>query len=522
MTITDSIYSFHAAKSSVSNTDDSTENRSMICLNGKSYHLKIYYKKPNSDWEEITQNYLKLSRKSDFQSLLQQKINVPCEKIEIITSISPDVNSHCKIQEGGIIRKIPFILTGAQSTKIFAILGKIKNLKSREQSKKSILNLGYSLSQKNLDKFSSIKMSLEESKKDRVKTYLQQVVTFTNKPVGFKNVSMNCGFNSCLQMIVNEPALLSIYTTVASYYAKKTKTEDQMCGYRMLSILNAYNQAKEEQKPISKEVSNNLRLAMHYLRPKEIRQEASSQEDAHEILAILFAKYDHIIEEKHSENASSINYSFEHITHYQPKQALKETPHKDCSALHPDNTYRKKRTNYGIKINLDEKQKHFKLSSLLEKYFCDEEIGIGSETRRYLVNNIYTEVSPIKEEIKLNSLPEDLFIHFSRFKKDQTKLTAPIEIPEKLDARLLTVVQGSSSGSYELSSFIVHGGRNLNYGHYIAYRKVQDQWMKCNDASVSYITKEEMLKAAKDSYICFYRLSLASTDKYLKNNSCDM
>ena len=506
--------SFYTASSSPSSTG---ELNPIINLNGKSYHLTVYHKKPDSDWKEITQSYLKLSSKSDFQKLLQQQIKVPCEKIEIITSIFPNTNLSCKIQASGATRKIPFTLTEPQSSKIFAVLRKIKNLKSIEQSKKSISDLSSSLSKKNLDNASLIKMSLEETKQNRVNTYLEQVVTFNNKPVGFENKSMNCGFNSCLQMIVNEPALRSIYTTVATYYAKSAKAEDQVCGSQMLSILDDYDQAIEEQKPISEEVSNSLRLAMHYLSPKAISLECNVQEDASEILIILFAKNDHIIKEQNLTNTSSINYTFENVTHYQSKKVLKEIPHKDCSSLHADNTYRKERTNYGIKINFDAKQKDFTLSSLLEKYFYDKEIGIGSETRRYLVNGIYTEVFPVEEEIKLNTLPKDLFINFARFKEDRTKLTNPIEFPEELDARLLNV-QGSPSGSYELSSFIVHLGSSPNGGHYIAYRKVQDRWMKCNDGRVSYISKEEMLRAAKDSYICFYRLSPSPAITYLTGN----
>jgi len=107
-------------------------------------------------------------------------------------------------------------------------------------------------------------------------------------------------------------------------------------------------------------------------------------------------------------------------------------------------------------------------------------------------------------------LPEYLFINLERFApnganpKKPTKFTNPIEIPEQLDAKLLK--KDSSDQKYELSSFIVHIGKTINGGHYIAYRKVKDQWVKCNDGYMSYPSKEEMLDAAKDSYICFYKL----------------
>lgn len=552
-----SVESFYTAPSSFNSTNELSP---VINLNGKSYYLTVYHKKPGSDWKEITQNYLKLVKKSDFQEIIQQTGMSSSKKIEIQTSICPKTNSICCNIQNEKNSKIEVSLTKSQSTKIFRIFEKIRGLKNILDSSSS------SLSKESLETLNSsfIKMSLEEIKTKRINDYLEEADTDFNrpedcdqnsiespnkkarleysnkpepineallnssskislqkvktekvndhlKPVGFQNKSMNCGFNSCLQMILNEPALLDIYTTVASYYAESKKKEDQDCGNLMRSILDSYNQAIKKQKSIPEEVSNKLRLAMHYLSPKEISSKHHTQEDASEILTILFAKNDDILKKQNLTNTSSINYKFEHVIHYVTKKILEETPHKDCSSLNPDNTYRKERINYGIKINFDSEQKDFALSSLLEKYFCDEEIGKGSETRRYLVNGIYTEMSPVKEELKLSKLPKDLFINLERFVpnlKDPekfTKLTKPVEIPEKLDAKLLNV-KDSPSGSYELSSFIVHEGGSPNGGHYIAYRKVQDQWMRCNDARISPLSKEQALEAAKDSYICFYRL----------------
>lgn len=564
-----SVESFYTAPSSFNSTNELSP---VINLNGKSYYLTVYHKKPGSDWKEITQDYLKLVKKSDFQEVIQQTGMSSSKKIEIQTSICPKTNSICCNIQNEKNSKIEVSLTKSQSAKIFRIFEKIRGLKNILDSSSS------SLSKESLETLNSsfIKMSLEEIKTKRIHDYLEEANTGFNrhedcdqnsiespnkkarleysnkpepihetldsssikmspqevktervndclKPVGFQNKSMNCGFNSCLQMIVNEPALLHIYTTVANYYANSTEVKDKECGNWMLSVLDSYDQAIKKQKPIPAEVSNQLRLAIHYLNPKTISSRCNVQEDASEILMLLFAKNDNILKKQSLINTSSINYKFENIIHYQSIKDLKEMPHKDCSSLNPDNTYKKERTNYGIKINFDSKQKNFSLSSfiekcffdskqekltlssLLKKYFCDEEIGEGSDTCRYLVNGIYTEVSPVKEEIKFDTLPKDLYINFARFKADRTKFTNPIEIPEQLDAKLLNV-KDSPSGSYELSSFIVHLGSSLNGGHYMAYRKVQDQWIEFNDGCVSLLSKEQALEAAKNSYICFYRL----------------
>ncbi|KAG6559750.1 Ubiquitin carboxyl-terminal hydrolase [Candidatus Rhabdochlamydia oedothoracis] len=482
-----SVRSYYTAQSSFYSA---AELSPFINLNGKSYHLTVYHKKTGSEWEEITHSYLEQSKDINLQEMLQKHIKLSHKDIEITTSVDLKEGFICKAKDtDGIMRKVAgFSLTESQHSKIFAVLKKIKTPK-------------YMVNSSSLLDSSFIKISLEEVKAERVNDYLKQV-NVNNKPVGFKNKLNNCGFNSCLQMIINEPALLHIYTTVASHYAKSTKAKDQECGNRMLSVLDSYDQAIEEQKSIPEEVSNKLRLAMNYLSPKEIKLDHYIQEDASEILTILFAKNDEILKKQNLTNTSSINYKFEKVTHH--LKVLTETPNKDCSFLNPDNIYREEGTSYGISINFDSEQKDFTLRSLLKKYFCNKDV-IGSEMRRYMVDGNDTWVSPVKEEIEFSTLPKDLFINFARFKPDWTKLTNPIEIPEQLDAKLLKI-KNAPSGSYELSSFIVHLGDSLNNGHYMAYRKVQDQWMQCNDGSVSLVSKKQALEDAKDSYICFYRL----------------
>ncbi|MGB7128994.1 MAG: ubiquitin carboxyl-terminal hydrolase family protein [Candidatus Rhabdochlamydia sp.] len=546
--------SFYTAHSSFNSTD---ELNPIINLNGKSYHLTVYHKKPGLAEEEITQKYLKLSGKRDLEQLLQKNIRVPCKEIKIITSISLDANFTCTVYTNGERRKIPFSFTELQRSKIFNILEKVKNLKSIEQS--NVSDLSPSLSQeKNLDKTSLIRIALKE----RINSFLEQIPAINCKPVGFQNKSNNCGFNSCLQMIVNEPALFSIYTTVASYYAKSIKAEDQECGSRMLSILDYYDQAIEEQKPISEKVSNNLRLAMHYLN-KEISPKCDVQEDANEIFMILFSKYEYIVkgeeiidslqeyrkafknqnlplkipsnleqilnnkiitedllnkmivdERKTGKEkllrTSLMHNEIEHIVHHKIEKTLQNPPRTDYSTLNEDNILIKKETEFDLKIKFNPNQKDLTLIKLLQSHFSQESIE-GSETRKFMKGNNCIEASIIKEDLKFSKLPNYLFINLERFMPNfedpekSTKFTNPIEIPEELDARLLNV-KGSPAGLHELSSFIVHLGDSPNGGHYIAYRKVQDQWMKCNDGRVSCISKEEMLEAVKNSYICFYRL----------------
>lgn len=558
MSVTNSTKSFFTAKSYVSDTTDSIGNVSrLIDLNGKLYELKVYHKERNANWKEITDSYLKLAKDIDLQEIMQQ-IKIPYKKIDIQASIYPNENSICKIQDtDGITRKIArFRLTKSQNVKIFEILKKIA------------INSSV-LSTENLDTLNSsyVAMSLEEIQTERTRNYVEQTAYFNQsvkgleKPVGFKNKSMNCAFNSCLQMILNEPVLLDIYRTVATYYQTQNTREDKLCGKRMFSVLNAYNQAIKKQESLAKEVSNELRLAMHYLSARKISSDSRIQEDANDILMILFSKYEQILKkeeviyslqdyrnalksrkslkvpshlqqilagknitqdllneiikerrqtgEANLLNTSLMHYEIEHIVHHEIKGVIKNPVHTDYSILNEDDTFATKHIELDLKIKFDPEQKELTLVNLLQNHFSQGSIE-GSEPRIFMKNKHCVKALIVKEELKLSKLPENLLINLERFApncanpKKPTKFTNPIEIPEQLDAKLFK--EDASDQKYELSSFIVHQGVSVNGGHYIAYRKVDHQWVECNDGCISYPGKEQMLSVAKNSYICFYKL----------------
>ena len=175
------IESFYTAPSSFNSTDELS---SIVNLNGKSYHLTVYHKKPDTDWEEITQSYLEQAKGVDLKKILQEHIKFPYQNIEITTSVDLKAGFVCKTKDtDGMMRKVVgFNLTESQKSKIFAVLKKIK-------APKCILTSS-SLSEENVKTLdsSSIKMSLEEVKAERVNEYLKEAASF--------NLSENCDQNS--------------------------------------------------------------------------------------------------------------------------------------------------------------------------------------------------------------------------------------------------------------------------------------------------------------------------------------
>lgn len=66
--------------------------------------------------------------------------------------------------------------------------------------------------------------------------------------------------------------------------------------------------------------------------------------------------------------------------------------------------------------------------------------------------------------------------------------------------------------TYHLQSVITHIGDNLAHGHYVAYSKFENQWLKFNDHKVYLASKSEVLNA--EAYMMFYVIqALASTEE---------
>lgn len=53
----------------------------------------------------------------------------------------------------------------------------------------------------------------------------------------------------------------------------------------------------------------------------------------------------------------------------------------------------------------------------------------------------------------------------------------------------------NNSGYYTLQAVLTHRGRSSSSGHYVAWvRRKDDQWLKCDDETVSVVTSEDVLK----------------------------
>lgn len=353
--------------------------------------------------------------------------------------------------------------------------------------------------------------------------YGNEVSNSTHLPStpGFKNQDANCCFNACLQVILHHPERLQVYKVVANYYHDQKNQKDKACGKNMLDVLAAYGDALQSGKSIAEDISYKLRLAMHHLNAQIAK--GSRYEDAHEILTTLTGKYEEILIKRAKQNhlhqtmieenllkTSAIHFKNIITRHYAIGEEV-EIPNCPPSCLNENNTFVQEELQSQLKIALDPAHKTLHFKELLQNFFSriEENVTDAENSTKLMKDGKCFYVNLTKEEQKFREKPNNLTMQFARFVHDKKEGPAKIhssitDIPERLDARSLAI-ENSPSGAYELTSFIVHVGVSSG-GHYFAYIKKEDGWIKCDDDRTFYVDKSTFLEDLANSYMCFYKL----------------
>lgn len=344
---------------------------------------------------------------------------------------------------------------------------------------------------------------------------------FCSQPMpipGFKNEGSNCAFNACLQVLFHQPDFRRIYEEVAIYCNTQADKDDQQCGQNMLAVLKSYNDNDASTPKGSSNASQKMRLAMHHLN-KKIGKQSLQHEDAHEIFVTIFTKYEEILKEKYKKTPQSTIKEIEEeiiknskihfkkiITKYFEVGASIPIPESIPSELASDNALKKEEIQQQLKITLNPSKRSLNFNELFQEFFSKKENNSEFDTK-LMQNAECVQAKLIKEEQKFHAPPNYLIIQFARFiqtERGASKVDIPIHgISEELNLEPSHSCNNSPR-SYQLTSFITHQGE-LNSGHYIAYRKLGNQWVRCDDQYISYDSLN-WLQDLQKSYLCFYKL----------------
>lgn len=341
---------------------------------------------------------------------------------------------------------------------------------------------------------------IDKSKKPELKA--------TDFAVGFENASANCWANSLLSMILSMPSFRRAYETVANHYANDNVNElNHKHGHSLLNALKAYDNALQLKKAVPASVTQDVRLAFNYFfghrNPQtfhEIFSKSSSRhEDAWEAMQVLMGRYEQILRDKHQLDPIQPPYS--HLLtkrHYRPMgTAYPADPEKvlrdDYSRLNSDNVSSVVNKDYQIILDLQNKG-HLPFSALLYEYFCNTH-SQGHDTGTYLLpDGQIQKFELIGEGRQFVQSPQELLLTIKRFGASMEGNGFKIATPLAVNQTLVLPPEATSENTpiaYELDAFNVHSG-GFGGGHYIAYRKINGQWIEANDSFVRFVSNQEV------------------------------
>lgn len=309
--------------------------------------------------------------------------------------------------------------------------------------------------------------------------------------VGFANLSANCWINSLLSMLPSFPSLRTAFETVGRHYVQSKNEEEKKHGQFLLDALNAYDSALARNQSVPAQVSQNVRLAFHHFFPGVFSKEPGRNEDASEALQMLMGLYESIVRSPGRPMPPPFA-PMQTKRHYRPiGSPMPADPAKvrsgQYSKLSKDNVSTVVQDDYQILIDLQNKG-HLSFSDLVLEYFCNTTHG---DNALYLLPGD-TQVQQFEltgEGRQFTRAPEELLVTLKRFGANRDGSGFKIAMP--LAVTRTFMLPGSLLAVYELDAFNVHSG-TFGGGHYSTYRKVSGRWIEINDASVRFVSEEEI------------------------------
>lgn len=112
--------------------------------------------------------------------------------------------------------------------------------------------------------------------------------------------------------------------------------------------------------------------------------------------------------------------------------------------------------------------------------------------------------------LRLATAPTILVCHLKRFAWNaygqQIRLSKDVSFPLQLDIdKCMSKANRSTPPLYQLVGVLVHAGRSCDSGHYYSFVRSGDRWYKCNDATVTEVGVDVVLK--QKAYMLIYEVA---------------
>ncbi|CCK70790.1 ubiquitin-specific protease UBP10 KNAG_0F01220 [Huiozyma naganishii CBS 8797] len=158
----------------------------------------------------------------------------------------------------------------------------------------------------------------------------------------------------------------------------------------------------------------------------------------------------------------------------------------------------------------------FSIEKSIKDFFNPELIRVDNEQKGYVCEKCHKTTNAAKRNSILRA-PETLLVHLKKFRFNGTsssKMKQAVSYPMFLDLTKYCDKEATPKGQdvlpvkYQLISVVVHEGRSLSSGHYIAHCKQPDgSWSTYDDEYINKITERDVLRESNAYYLVYTRLT---------------
>lgn len=340
-------------------------------------------------------------------------------------------------------------------------------------------------------------------------------------PVGFDNTGYcNCWANSLLHLIFSIPAYEKTYLEIAEYYSKSKISEIAEIGEKLSNVSLIYYECLSKQLTVPKDVAQEFRLALSML-SAGIPKSPYVQCDPHEALLLMLETYQEICKEKWKDNPifSEIKVKERFIDVGGPSISTEIFKKMPLSKIIEE-------TRFQAVLDFElPNQKDIDFETLKQNFFNNPEAKFSDPAIFQIGEGIINSFQKTEERQIFSKSPNQFLLSLKRFgvlimdKVDKEpkseKEVKMIKILTKTEVPLQLIMTPEETGEdrnykYELVNFIVHIG-SYEGGHYVHFRKLNNQWIMLNDANRALVSENEITqilsgKAGDEStsYLHFY------------------
>ena len=336
---------------------------------------------------------------------------------------------------------------------------------------------------------------------------LRELNDIISSKIGLKNLGNTCYMNTCLQILIHSKEFIKRILSKKSYINEKTTPITK----QFLNLCEKMIYSKERIDP--SEFKNII---------KEKHSIIKGQFDTQEFCRILLEDINNELNEKRYKTNVYEELSTEGKNKIDCDAEFDELFRKRESSIIIDTFYsqiiniikckrKKKEENYSFEKILDlpllfpeEDNDIISLKDLINNYFLEEELIFSKNSKcKYCGRRTHI------KQIKISRPPDILILSLQRINyRTQKKNKCKVEFKETLNLQNYIDEDCGHNNEYiyDLYAIGCHAG-DINFGHYFAYIKLNDQdWYEFNDSKVNYIGDNYYTKSTLSYvYVLFYK-----------------